>query len=167
TLDIPDGSERIRSLPETVTERRVLAAVHALRVGPAAVVLGSYGLLAAAHARDRFQVNFVSAVYAELAAELNAGRFYPDVYDGSHYAGTRYMPGHFVLHAGLARLTGEYLLSGKLIAYAATLPLLVQLFVILRRVAPPPPPPVPPPRPPLAGPPPPPPPTPPPPAHLP
>jgi len=134
TLDIPDGSERILSLPETVTERRVLAAVHALLVCAAAVVLWSYGLLAAAHARDRFQVNFVSAVYAELAAELNAGRFYPDVYDGSHYAGTRYMPGHFVLHAGLARLTGEYLLSGKLIAYAATLPLLVQLFVILRRV---------------------------------
>src|SRR5262249_42198450 len=134
TLDIPDGSERILSLPETVTERRVLAAVHALLVCPAAVVLWSYGLLAAAHARDRFQVNFVSAVYAALAAELTAGRFSPDVYDGSHYAGTRYMPGHFVLHAGLARLTGEYLLSGKLIAYAATLPLLVQLFVILRRV---------------------------------
>jgi hypothetical protein len=134
TLDITPGSEGILSLPETVTERRVLTAAHALLVCAGAVVLWSYGLLATAHARDRFQVNFVSAVYAELAAELNARRFYPEVYDGSHYAGTRYMPGHFVLHAALARLTGEYLLSGKLIAYAATLALLVQLFVILRRV---------------------------------
>jgi hypothetical protein len=134
TFDIRAGSERILPLPESVTERRILALVHALLVVAGIVVLWSYGLLAAAHARDRFQVNFVSAVYAELAAELNAGRFYPEVYDGSHYAGTRYMPGHFVLHAVLARLTGEYLLSGKLIAYAATLALLVQLFVILRSV---------------------------------
>jgi hypothetical protein len=134
TLDLSAGSERILPLPESVTERRALAVVHALLVVAGAVVLWSYGLIAAAHARDRYQVNFVSAVYAELAAETNAGRFYPEVYDGSHYAGTRYTPGHFVLHAGLARLTGEYLLSGKLIAYAATLALLVQLFVILRRL---------------------------------
>ncbi len=112
----------------------MLGAVHTLLVAAGLVVLGSYAVLAVAHARDRFQVNFVSGVYAALAAELNEGRFYPDVFDGSHYAGTRYVPGHFVLHAGLARLTDEYLLSGKLITYTASLALLVQLFVILRRL---------------------------------
>jgi hypothetical protein len=134
TLDISLCQEEMLPAAETVTQRRLLALVHTLLAAAGLVVLGSYVLLAGAHAKDRFQVNFVSGVYAALAAELNDGRFYPEVYDGSHYAGTRYMPGEFVLHAGVARLTGEYLLSGKLLAYTAALALLVQLFVILRRL---------------------------------
>jgi hypothetical protein len=134
TLDISVRAEEILPSGESLTQRRVLALVHTLLVAASIVVLGSYAILAVAHAKDRFQVNFVSGVYAALAAELNDGHFYPEVYDGSHYAGTRYMPGQFVLHAGLARLTGEFLLSGKLSTYAATLALLVLLFMILRRL---------------------------------
>ena len=132
-LNIPLPEESL-SVPETMTQRRLLTTVHALLVTASAVVLSSYVILAVAHAKDRYQVNFVSGVYAALAAELNDGRFYPQVYDGSHYAGTRYVPGQFLLHAGLARLTGEYLLSGKLLTYLATLALLVEMFVILRRL---------------------------------
>ncbi len=134
TLTIPFQAGESIPATESVTQRRVLAATHALLVMAGLVVFGSYAILAVAHAKDRYQVNFVSGVYTALAAELNDGRFYPEVYDGGHYAGTRYVPGHFVLHAGVARLTGEYLLSGKLITYAATLALLVQLFVVLRRL---------------------------------
>jgi hypothetical protein len=97
-------------------------------------VLASYAVIAAAHLRDRYQVNFTSGVYAGLAASLNAGTFYPDLYDGEHYAGTRYMPLHFVLHAGLARLTGEYLISGKILTYTLTALLCAELFVLLRRL---------------------------------
>src|SRR4051794_38258085 len=118
TLGVPAPGEALAPVAGAATERRILALTHVLLVAAGVVVLGSYAVLAVAHARDRFQVNFVSSVYAGLAAELNTGRLYPDVYDGSHYTGTRYMPGHFVLHAGLARLTGEYLLSGKLLTYA-------------------------------------------------
>jgi hypothetical protein len=134
TLNIPLHPGEVVPAAETVTQHRLLAAVHVLLVAAGVIVFGSYAVLAVAHAKDRYQVNFVSGVYAALAAEMNDGRFYPEVYDGSHYAGTRYVPGHFVLHAGLARLTGEYLLSGKLITYTATLALLALVFHGLRRV---------------------------------
>jgi hypothetical protein len=97
-----------------------------------AAVLLSWAILAASHVGDRYQVNFVSGVNTALALRLNQGDFYPELYDGAHYGGTRYMPLPFALHAGLARLTGEYLVSGKLLACTLTLALFVQLFVILR-----------------------------------
>src|ERR1700722_17610852 len=84
-------------------------------------VLLSYTVLAIAHIGDRYQLNFCSSIYASLAAYLNSGLFYPELYDGSHYGGTRYMPLEFAIHAGLARLTGEYLVSGKALTYTLTL----------------------------------------------
>jgi hypothetical protein len=45
------------------------------------------------------------------------------------------MPLHFVLHAGVARLTGEYLESGKLVAYAGATALLSLTFVLARRLS--------------------------------
>jgi hypothetical protein len=117
---------RARQLTQTVVRAALLAA--------GVLVLGSYALLAWAHARDRYAVSFTSGVYAGLAMHLNHGTFYPEPFDGSRYAGTRYMPLHFVLHAGPARLTGEYLVSGKLLTYALTLTLFAQLFCVLRRL---------------------------------
>jgi len=96
------------------------------------VVLLSYLLLATAHIADLYQINFCSSIYASLAAYLNGGMFYPELYDGAHYGGTRYMPLEFVLHAGLARLTGEYLISGKILAYSLAVALGCQLWFILR-----------------------------------
>jgi hypothetical protein len=97
-------------------------------------VLTSYAVVALAHLHDRYQVNWVSGIYAGLAASLNSGTFYPEIYDGEHYAATRYMPLPFVLHAGLARLTGEYLLSGKLLTYTLVAALCAELFFLLRRL---------------------------------
>jgi hypothetical protein len=95
-------------------------------------VLGSYALLALAHRADRYQINWVSSTYAALAAHCNEGTLYPALFDGRRYGGTRYMPLPFVLHAGLARLTGEYLASGKLLTYFLVAVLGLQLFRILR-----------------------------------
>ena len=43
------------------------------------------------------------------------------------------MPVPIVLHGFLAELTGEYLVSGKLLSYAAMIGLLAAMFVLLRR----------------------------------
>jgi hypothetical protein len=96
------------------------------------VVLGSYALLALTHRADRYQANWVSGTYAALALRCNQGELYPALDDGQHYGGTRYMPLPFLLHAGLARLTGEYLASGKLLTYGLAVLLFGQLFLILR-----------------------------------
>ncbi len=65
-LNFPLPTEEALPASETLTQRRVLAAVHTLLVAAGLVVLGSYAVLAVAHARDRYQVNFVSGVYAAL-----------------------------------------------------------------------------------------------------
>src|SRR5262249_21704886 len=108
--------------------------LNACLLGVALLVLASYALVAAAHWNDRFQVNFISGIYSALAARLNDGTLYPALFDGEHYGGTRYMPLPFVLQAGLARVVGDYLVAGKLLAYALTAVLGLELFVILRRV---------------------------------
>jgi hypothetical protein len=127
----PDAA---RGTASPAAGRRALALADAALAAAGLVVFLSYAVVAVAHRNDRYQVNFVSGVYAALAAHLNEGTFYPELYDGEHFGGTRYMPLPFVLHAGVARLTGEYLLSGKLLAYALTAVLCLQLFVILRRL---------------------------------
>ena len=124
----------VTELPGPRTAGRLTSLLNATLLCAGAVVLLSYAAVALGHLRDRYQVNFVSGVYAGLAARLNEGTLYPDLYDGRHYGGTRYMPMQFVLYAGLARLTGEYLVSGKLLTYVLTALLCVELFLILRRI---------------------------------
>jgi hypothetical protein len=53
-----------------------------------------------------------------LAKYANEGVLYPPLLDGQHYGGTHWTPLPILLNAGAARLTGEYLTSGKLVGIA-------------------------------------------------
>jgi hypothetical protein len=99
-----------------------------------AAVLAAWLLLAAVHVDDRYRLDHVAGARIALAQYLNDGILYPSLYDGATYGGTRFMPLPIVLHAVLARITGEYLVSGKLVAYATMLALLGVTFVLLRRL---------------------------------
>src|SRR2546423_1627727 len=94
-----------------------------LGVGLAAagvLILSGWAFLAVVHADDRYHVGWVEGTHTALARFAAGGDLFPALYDGHVYGGTRFMPGPIVLHAGLALLTGEYLVSGKLIAYLST-----------------------------------------------
>lgn len=96
------------------------------------LVLGSWLLVALTHIRDNYNVDHVAGTWIALARHVNQGTLYPRLFDGTAFGGTRYMPLQFVLHAGVARLTGEYLVSGKLLAYACSVAVYTLLFVICR-----------------------------------
>jgi hypothetical protein len=98
------------------------------------LVFGSWLLIAVAHVRDRFNVGHVTGTWFALARYTNEGTLYPPLFDGHAFGGTRYMPLQFVTHAGLARVTGDYLVSGKLLAYASAAALFALMFVVCRRV---------------------------------
>lgn len=68
-----------------------------------------------------------------LAQYANDGILYPPLFDGESFGGTRQMPLQILGLAGFARITGEYLVSGKLFVYAVTLALLASVALILRR----------------------------------
>ena len=67
-----------------------------------------------------------------LARSLDAGVLYPPLFDGRNYGGTRIMPLSILLHASAARLTGEYVMSGRLLSCFILLVLAVVIFRVLR-----------------------------------
>jgi hypothetical protein len=96
------------------------------------LVFSAWLLLAAVHVDDRYQLDHVSGVRIALARYFTDGTLYPELYDGSFYGGSRFMPLPIVLHGALASLTGEFLVAGKLLAYGVMLALLGVMLGLLR-----------------------------------
>ena len=101
-------------------------------VAVSVVIFAAWVLLAAVHVDDRYDIDHVSGARIALAQDFAHGTLYPELYDGSFYGGTRFMPLPIVLHGALARLTGEYLVSGKVLAYCVMLALLGVMLILLR-----------------------------------
>lgn len=101
--------------------------------GIATAILAAAVLLAAVHLDDRYRVDQVAGTWTALAKYAAEGTLYPPLYDGERFGGTRYMPLQIGLHAGLARLTGNELLAGKLLALALAVALAALLLFILVR----------------------------------
>ena len=97
-------------------------------------MLGCWLLIASVHLDDKYALDHTAGAWLALARSVNAGVLYPPLYDGSSFGGTRFMPLQFVTHAGLARVTGDYLVSGKLLGYASALALFALTFVLARRL---------------------------------
>ncbi len=97
------------------------------------VAVLSWAVVAAAHVDDAYEVDHVAGSWMALAKYLDAGKLYPPLEQDGRYGGTRYMPVQIVLHGGLAKVTGEYLVSGKLLVYGLFAILLAVLVVVLRR----------------------------------
>ncbi len=99
----------------------------------ALVILATAVFVAVVHVGDRFAVDHASGARIALARSTVQGVLYPPLVDDGHYGGTRFMPLPVLLHAAASRLTGEYLLSGKLVAYATMAAVLGLMALILRR----------------------------------
>ena len=100
----------------------------------AAWIFAGLTLISAVHIDDRYRISHVSGAWMALARYAGDGTLYPPLYDGERFGGTRFMPLQFALHGGLAQATGEYLVSGKLLALAVAVALLGLTFLVLRRL---------------------------------
>ncbi len=76
----------------------------------------------------------VSGVWIALANDLCHGVFYRPLYGPLGYGGTRYFPLFFVLHAGLTKLAGNLIFTGRLLSVASTLALLAGVYALLQRL---------------------------------
>ena len=82
------------------------------------------------------QINHVSGAWTGLAMYVvDEGVLYPPLYDDEtqRYGGTRFGPLSICLNAFAARVTGEFVRSGKFVAASAMIGLLGLLYVALRR----------------------------------
>jgi hypothetical protein len=92
-------------------------------------------LVAAIHIDDRYAVDHASGARIALARYADHGVLYPPLVGEDTFGGTRFMPLPVLLHAALSRLTGEYLVSGKVLAVMTMLGVGVVMFAVLRRSA--------------------------------
>jgi hypothetical protein len=106
----------------------------ALFAVPGVLLVGSVAFVAAAHVADRYALGWVQGTRMALARYVNEGLLYPPLFAHGRFGGTRFMPVPTVLHAGAARITDEYVVSGKLVGAASTVLLLTGLYVLLRRL---------------------------------
>ena len=114
----------------SISTRLMTAALVAV----ALVAILAWLFLAGSHLQDRYGVLHVQGAWMGLAQYANEGIVYPPLFDGEQYGGTRWMPLPILLNATAARITGEYLVSGKLVGLVLTAVLLVLVFFTLRRL---------------------------------
>jgi hypothetical protein len=108
--------------------------LHWCLIAAGGLVFLAWLFLAVAHVDDRYQLDHVSGARIALAQRFNDGTLYPELYDERFYGGTRFMPIPIVVHGLVARVTGEYVVSGKLISDAFMAALAATMFVLLRRL---------------------------------
>ena len=125
----PRGDEDVRP---SVRRQPTWLAVSCVVVG--VLVLAAWAFLAVTHVDDRYRLDHVSGARVALARYAQDGVLYPELDDGGRFGGTRFMPLPFVVHSLLATLIDDYVVSGKLLAYAATVGLLATMVVALRRL---------------------------------
>jgi hypothetical protein len=134
-MDISLRSQEHGSSRQLLDPRR--SALGTLELGLLLVsgaIFLAWALLAAVHVDDRYQLDHVGGARMALARYFNGGVLYPPLVGDGTYGGTRFMPLPIILHGTLARVTGEYLVSGKVLGYAAMIALLVAMVVLLIRM---------------------------------
>jgi hypothetical protein len=95
-------------------------------------VVAGWLALAMLHVRDDYRVTHVQGVWIAAAEAARAGQLYPPLFDGEHYAGTRYMPLAILVNAVAAALAGDPLMGGKILAAILMAVLLGLALVLLR-----------------------------------
>ncbi|MBA3844041.1 MAG: glycosyltransferase family 39 protein, partial [Actinobacteria bacterium] len=96
------------------------------------VGLGAVLFIALAHLHDTYAVDHVAGSWLALARAADHGTLYPALHTATTWGGTRYVPLQFVLNAGAALVTGEYVTSGKILALLAAIALIALIYVSLR-----------------------------------
>jgi hypothetical protein len=97
-----------------------------------AIAAGWLGL-AAFHRDDDYHVTHSQGVWIAAAEAARARQLYPPLFDGEHYAGTRYMPLPILLNALASSSIGDPLIGGKVLAAILMAALLALIVGLLRQ----------------------------------
>jgi hypothetical protein len=114
------------------TRRRGDWWLSAACIAASAATGAAVAFVAAVHIDDRYAVDHASGARIALARYATGGVLYPPLVGENTFGGTRFMPLPVLLHAGLARLTGEFLVSGKVLALVTMLAVGLVMFRVLR-----------------------------------
>ena len=112
-------------------ERNLQAAL--LWLAGASAIVGTL-VVALAHLSDWAEINHVAGAWIALTKHASEGRFYPSLYDGQFWGGTRFMPLSILWNLGFTTVTQDYLLGTKLASLVATVFTLTMAYLCMRRL---------------------------------
>jgi hypothetical protein len=101
----------------------------------AGAVLAGWVALAVFHLSDDYRVTHMQGVWVAVVDGARGGRLYPPIFDGEHYAGTRYMPLAILLNALVSSVVDDPLIGGKVLAALLMATLLAVVVLVLRRLS--------------------------------
>ena len=87
----------------------------------------------AVHVDDRYDVDHASGARIALARYASDGVLYPPLAEDGHFGGTRFMPLPIMLHAAASKVTGEFVMSGKLLSILTMIAVLAVVHRVVRR----------------------------------
>ena len=93
----------------------------------------SWVVLVVVHVDDWYRVDHGAGVRMALADRAADGVMYPPLHADGFYGGSRYMPLSILLHAALYEVTGDVLVSGKILGIATVAALAVVIVWLLWR----------------------------------
>src|SRR5262245_21241830 len=126
------ASHRSEPLPTVGLERGLAALPRLVAAAVGVLGLGSWLVLAAAHRDDLYRVGFVGGAWLELVRSAAHGLFYPPLFDGGYFGGTRYMPLTILLMSGLTKITHNELLAARLVTDASAIAVAALVYYVLR-----------------------------------
>ncbi len=126
SLDVP-SRVRLR-WPKPTTQSWLL-------IGLAAAVLLSVFGLAWVHISDRMRVDHVAGAWMAFTHYADQGQWYPPLFDGQRYAGTRWMPLSLLYNLAFAQLSASLLFTGKLASLFGALAIAGLLYRLLRQIS--------------------------------
>lgn len=94
-------------------------------------VLATVVLLAVIHISDRMRADHVAGAWMALTQYAKDGVIYPPIFDGSHYAGTRWMPLALLYNIAFTVFSDDLLFTGKLASLFGAILVLVLLYLLL------------------------------------
>jgi hypothetical protein len=115
-----------------------VVALRVILLALTALVALLWVVTAGVHAGDAYGNDRVSGSWLVFGEQADQGRFYPPLFDGHTYAGTRWMPLPVLAYAAAHALGGHGYLPAKLLVYLLGLALLGLLFATARRCGAPP-----------------------------
>jgi hypothetical protein len=125
------GQDALGSGP-TVVGPEGTAFLKALLAVSGGIALVSWLFLAVVHRADRYDVGWGQGAWMGLVRSARQGVLYVPLFEAGHFGGTRFMPIPILAMAGLAKSTGEYLVSGKIFAFLSFALLLGVIATVLR-----------------------------------
>jgi hypothetical protein len=130
---VPEANGDTTVVPEAGFRERDYRWLSRLLAAASCVAATMVCFILAVHVDDRYDIDHASGARIALARYASEGVLYPPLAEHGHFGGTRFMPLPIMLHAAASKVTGEFVISGKLLSILTVIAVLAVVHRVVRR----------------------------------